>query len=58
MKEDMFDLYVQLDVALKNEVGPMTYDNPVQRAVRKIAEANGIDWREVGEASYSLGATE
>ena len=49
-----FDLFVQLDIALRQEVGPMTYDNPLQKSVRKLAEACGIDWREVGEHTYSI----
>lgn len=49
-----FDLFVQLDIALRQEVGPMTYDNPLQKSVRKLAEACGIDWREVGEHTFSI----
>ena len=53
-KKDLFYLFVELDLALRKEVGPMTYDNPVQKSVRRIAEAVDIDWREVGEESYLL----
>ena len=54
MMTELFDLFVQLDIALRQEVGPMTYDNPLQKSVRKLAEACGIDWREVGEHTFSI----
>lgn len=53
-KDSVFDIFVQLELALRDEVGPMTYGNPVQKAIRRIADICGVDWRKVGETAYAI----
>ena len=48
----VFECFVSLDVALREALGPRTYNNEVETAFRNLAEVCGIDLREVGEATY------
>ena len=49
---DVIDALVNVDIALNEELGPRTYNNPVEVAMRDLATALGIDWREIGEITY------
>lgn len=51
--EGLFDLFVQLDIAIQKELGPHTYNSDVEKAFRHLAKACGVDAREVGEATFS-----
>lgn len=48
----LFEYFVTLDVALREGIGPRTFNSEVETALRKIAEYCGIDIREVGEVAY------
>lgn len=51
---DVLDALIKVDMALNQEVGPRSFYNPVEVAMRELSTILGVDWREVGEHTYNM----